>query len=214
MTLPSYTTAGAQTNFSAAASVAVAYPASVAKNAIAVIMLCQSTDSTGFTWPSGFTELVQIAPTSSFVAGAAWKLCDGTEGGGTATVNFTGGAPSIFGTSRMAIYGGVDFRKPFDVTYTNSSASSASVTGTGFTTLGADRLAVELHMYRRNAAGTADPSGWTSDFNVGANTARVVAYHKNEAAVATESAPVQTITAAPWVTATLVFRPRRVVVVS
>lgn len=80
-------TAGAVT--SSGTSHAVSLPATVAKDDILVVIVALQNSAAGsstFSWPAGWTELIDTYQDSACTASVGWKIATGTEGGGTVTV--------------------------------------------------------------------------------------------------------------------------------
>lgn len=199
-------------SFSGSTSVGTTHAASgIVSGHVAVWLISCSTDSTGLdiTWPAGWTEITDLEQTSDFHQFAAWRRCDGSENGTTATATLSAvGA----GTSRMGYWSGCLASGVPVEGVAHDQGNTATASCPAITTSGADRKGLHLISARRTTA-TTPPTGWTEQIEIGANTAKVC-FEDRDAALATNATEAATTRAlggtADWITTSLALRPTEV----
>jgi len=194
-------------SFLASASVPTPHAASgIAAGDIAILQITCSATASGqsvSSWASGFTPIAGAEQTTDHHSFTAWRRCDGSENGGTATTTLS---ISDDGSSRIVYYrDAIGVGTPYEG-LNSGKGTSTTVTSPSITTAGSDRLCVHLVAYRRNSA-TSPPATWTEDIDAGANTARVVSEHKTRASAGTEASTSRSITSADWICDSLALLP-------
>lgn len=200
MAAPAFAQLGTSTGFSAASSVDVPLPTTVADGEVA-FMVVGASDRSGsqtFSWPSGWAELSQqLQGAANHYAGVAWKRLAASDGGTSPTVTFNSG--TLTGVARVITFTGAKATgTPFEQ-YGANAGTSGSSTSVSMTTTEGNELGVILHCYGRNTASAA-PTGWTERMDSGANIVRTCADTKTLAAPGTEAATSRTISSDDWIT--------------
>lgn len=177
-----------------ATPLALAFPASVAANDVAIIDGFISSDEVvGAFTATGFTVVAAGNPSSSSWSHAwAWKRC----AGGETTVDFNMSSGGLQrGASCKVFRGCITSGAPYE----GSGATSPTLTTTGTTitapnivTTGADRLGVVLSSHKDSNQTVPAPSGWTiaQAYDDHLSSGRyAISLYKTIAAAGTETGP-------------------------
>lgn len=164
MAIPTYQAIGAVA--SGFGAISPAYPASVAANDIAILVV-QSSNQAIATPAGGWAEVTN-SPQGTGTAGVAnavrigvfWRRCTGVEGGTTVSVADTGDHT----VARILTYRGcIASGNPWDVTAGGvKAAASTTSTNPSVTTTVVDCLIVVISGHARDSNSTTTYSAWTN----------------------------------------------------
>lgn len=206
MSQPTWGQAGAAATISAANSVSVALPATVADGELAFMMVSLiGATTTTITWPAGWTQIAQGTEGGvDFVYGFAWKRLSAADGGTSVTVNFSA---SVNGAARIGTVLGAHKRAspPWEFLQLNVG-TSASWDGVAFTTHGGQRLGVVLYTMGRSVL-TSPPANWTERIDSGGGGARTVMDTQALLNPQSVAAPQRVIASDNWATVTIAVLP-------
>ena len=153
---------------------------------VVVLAYRREGSTASFSWPSGFTEIVNQTTAASFdqiVLGVAYKVLDGTEGSTFSAGPSTGSVQfeDCFSGVRLS---GVDTTTPLDVTSTSADNSFSTASAPTITTVtdGAMHLAMAASW---GSGGSGTPSGYTNAVAVSGDSRMPIAYDEIVTAGAT-----------------------------
>lgn len=205
MIAPAYSQSNTAASFTAATSVSVTNPATVAENEVAYLRVLISSTNVTITWPSGWAEVSQGNEGASYTGGLAWKRLTAADGGASYTVNFSA---ACTGTSRMSTFLNCKRSGIPHESATKNQGTSGSLTSSAIVTQGPNRLGVIFYTQDSTTTSTV-PGTWAQQVTGTANGTRNYVDLKAIAAPSTEAAVTRTITSASWITFSLAVLPEQ-----
>lgn len=180
------------------------FPDDVANGQLALIIGVGSGNTTSW-HADGFTVLSEGEYADSPGVWLAYKICDGTEGGTTASIDVEGS--SGFTEAVIAIFSSVLTSGDPTEDVSAASGASTSETSNSTTTSGANRLGVRIYVQNDDRSSTV-PAGWTEEFALLGSNYSTTLDTKLIPSATTEAATTRTIGGFErWVVIDLALKP-------